>query len=524
MPPATRAGRRNLERSVFPVGRGRTLTWRASETPIRSAAWAWLALLLVAAAVRAWDLGASSLWFDEVVTMRLAKAPTVAALIDLLSQIDATRAPLHPVLLHGWLAIWGDSDVAGRSLSVVVGVATVGLLVALGRLAFDRATGLWAGWLGAFSPMLVYYARETRMYAPLVLVSAVCWTLLFWSRRSGPTWWRTAAYALSLAAAILAHPLALLMAPALALASAVDARGFFGSWRGWLLAHLAALLSPALWLPNYFDHPPEYLTGPLPIKFLVGTPIGFLGGNFLVLGALVGLVGFGLARRNQAAEGGDWVAPAALGLWLVLPPTLLYVYSRVASPIFGPARYTVYVAPAYLVLVAQGLAKLPKVGRWGAGLAIFGMSIAMLGPLVYDPFLKTDWRSLARALARSDESAAVLVASDNQRGAEVETARYYLGPARVVLPFDDDNLDALRGEPGRPILLAMGFRTWFRLGRKVQERIEAEFTRAAEYPTDDPLVFRYRGPEVREAPPLEDSETYSREAPEPETPANPARD
>ena len=48
-----------------------------------------------------------------------------------------------------------------------------------------------------------------------------------------------------------------------------------------------------------------------------------------------------------------------LVLWLVVPPTLLYVYSWIFSPIFGPARYTLFVAPAYLILVAQGLAGFP---------------------------------------------------------------------------------------------------------------------------------------------------------------------
>jgi len=490
----------------------------------RSGALATAALLLVATALRAWDLGGASFWFDEVVTMRLAEAPSVAGLFELLSRIDATRAPLHPLLLHAWLAPLDDSEAAGRSLSVVLGVATVALLVALGRLTFDRSTGLWAGWLGAFSPMLVYYAREARMYALLVLLTALCWTLLFWSRRSGPTWWKTAAYAVCLAAAILSHPLALLMGMTLALASALDVRGFFGSWRAWLTAHLGALLLTGFWLPRYFDHSPEHLTGPLPIRFLLGTPIGFLGGNFLALGVLVGLIGFGLARRLRDDESRDWVAPACLGLWLILPPTMLYVYSRIGSPIFGPARYTLFVAPAYLVLVAQGLARLPAVGRWGAGLGILGMSAAMLGSLVYAPDLKTDWRGLARALAKSGEPAAVLVVSDSKRNVEVETARYYLAPAHAVFPFDERNLEALRGEPNRAILLAVGARLFPKLAPGVRERIEAEFTRSTAYPLGDPLVFRLRDGEARGTYSPEGWETYSTGAPGPEGPATQARD
>ncbi len=486
--------------------------------------WALVALPLVATAVRAWDLGGNSFWYDEVVTMRLAKSPTISAMVARLFQTDATRAPLHPLLLQGWLTVFGDSEAAGRSLSVVFGVATVGLLVALGWLTFDRSTGLWTGWLGAFSPMLVYYAREVRMYALLVLLTTLCWTLLFWSRRAGAAWWRTAAYAACLAAAILTHPLALIMWVALGAASALDARGFFGSWKGWLAANLAPTLLTAGWLRYYLDHPPEHLNQPPSIRFLLGTPIGFLGGNFLALGALVGLIGFGLARRRRAGDAGEWVAPACLGVWLALPPTMLYLYSRIGSPVFGPARYTLYVAPAYLALVAQGLARLPRVGGWAAGLGVLGMSGAMLGSLVHAPDSKTDWRGFARALAKSGEPAAVLVVSDSPLNFEVETARYYLAPAHLVLPFDEAGLDAPRRETDQAVLLAMGARSYGKLAPEVRERIDAEFTRSETYDSEDPLVFRCRRRGARETYSPSGRGTCSPAAPGPEEPANRAPD
>ena len=61
-------------------------------------------------------LGRSSLWYDEVVTMRLARTESPAALFQLLGQIDATRAPLHPLILQGWVAVLGSSDYAASRL------------------------------------------------------------------------------------------------------------------------------------------------------------------------------------------------------------------------------------------------------------------------------------------------------------------------------------------------------------------------------------------------------------------------
>ncbi|MGZ3414666.1 MAG: hypothetical protein ACXWNX_13795, partial [Isosphaeraceae bacterium] len=69
-------------------------------------------ILALATALRAWKLGQLSFWYDEVVTMRLATAPTVAALFDRLFQIDATRALLHPLLLQRWIGLFGSSEAA----------------------------------------------------------------------------------------------------------------------------------------------------------------------------------------------------------------------------------------------------------------------------------------------------------------------------------------------------------------------------------------------------------------------------
>ena len=96
-----------------------------------------------------------------------------------------------------------------------------------------------------------------------------------------------AAYSLGLTALLYSHPLGLLMAATLGLASLLFAGLFFGDWRRWLACHGIAVILAAPWLPHYFDHSPEFLSGRLPIKFLLGTPIGFIGGNSAVLLGLV---------------------------------------------------------------------------------------------------------------------------------------------------------------------------------------------------------------------------------------------
>src|SRR5262249_3916317 len=81
-----------------------------------------VAILLVAALLRLYHLGRDSLWYDEVVTMRLARTESPAALVRLLGQIDATRAPLHPLLLQGWVALFGPFDYTARLFSGLCGI------------------------------------------------------------------------------------------------------------------------------------------------------------------------------------------------------------------------------------------------------------------------------------------------------------------------------------------------------------------------------------------------------------------
>src|SRR5690349_176407 len=121
-------------------------------------------ILAVATGLRAYGVGRLSFWYDEVVTVRLARAANPGALVRLLGEIDATRAPLHPLLLQGWVKVYGPSEASARGFSVVCGVLTVALVGRIGRRAYDDPrTGLFAAWLAAISPLLVLYSREARM-------------------------------------------------------------------------------------------------------------------------------------------------------------------------------------------------------------------------------------------------------------------------------------------------------------------------------------------------------------------------
>src|SRR5437868_10226957 len=205
------------------------------------------AILLVAAGLRLWGLDRTSLWYDEVVTMRVARAESPAALMRRLDQLDGTRAPLHPLVLQAWLRVFGPSDRAGRSFSALCGLATVAVVFLLGRRAFDERTGRWAAWLAAVCPPLVYYSQEARMYAWLVLLASVSWLVfLSFRRAAGPA--RCLAYGLLLASMGYSHPLGLFMMAAHGLAYLLVRPALLLPFRRWMLIQIGVVLSILPWV------------------------------------------------------------------------------------------------------------------------------------------------------------------------------------------------------------------------------------------------------------------------------------
>jgi len=108
----------------------------------------------------------SVLWLDEAISVNIAKLP--------LSQIHGAlrqdgAPPLYYVALHFWMKIFGQGDIAVRSLGGVISVAALPLFWAAGQ----RVGGVRLAWTTFFvalmSPFAIFYATDARMYSLMVL-------------------------------------------------------------------------------------------------------------------------------------------------------------------------------------------------------------------------------------------------------------------------------------------------------------------------------------------------------------------
>lgn len=123
-----------------------------------------LLILLAAFAVRMWHLNSESIWHDEGWSIRAFRGPFTTP--------DDNTPFVYYLAGHMlWRAGGGESPLALRYISVLIGTLTVALAVRIGWRWYDIKAGLTAGLLAASSPLLWEYSQEVRAYAAVPLVA-----------------------------------------------------------------------------------------------------------------------------------------------------------------------------------------------------------------------------------------------------------------------------------------------------------------------------------------------------------------
>jgi mannosyltransferase len=383
-----------------------------------------LAGILAGFALRLFHLGAESLWYDETVSVHLARQPLPAMLAH-------TAGDIHPpgyyVLLHLWQQLTAPSLAHGLEFlyawpSLAAGMVILVLTYALGRRLFDARTGLVALWLAAFSPFQLWYSQEVRMYT----VGAALALLTLWAalrvldrRRSG-LW--LVVYAVSAAAGLYTlYYFAFWLV-------AVNAVVLVWLWRAsesratrigaWLAAQVGALALFAPWLPTALR---QVLEPPVPpwrtpwttaaaffaslaetlSALLVGqSPPAQINWPWALFAAavLAAFILWAWRSRNHAHR-----ARAALLLTVtLLPVAQLYLVTWLATPIYH-VRYLFLYAPAFLLMPAALIAAAWPVRRAAATVALalwLGASVAAVANFWLNPLYRADdHRSAVAALA-----------------------------------------------------------------------------------------------------------------------------
>jgi len=124
--------------------------------------------MMFALALRLVGIAARPMWYDEAFSALFAPTGPDAMLSGTLIGQEEAAAEEHPLLyyslLWGWMRVLGESPASIRGLSVLFGLAVVGMVYLIGKSLFDTRLGLLAAGMAAMSPFQIHYAQEVRMY------------------------------------------------------------------------------------------------------------------------------------------------------------------------------------------------------------------------------------------------------------------------------------------------------------------------------------------------------------------------
>jgi hypothetical protein len=424
------------------------------------------AIILLAAALRCWRLDLQSLWNDELASWHAAHWPTLAGVLER-GVVPDVHPPAYFLLLHLWTRLAGSSEAALRAPSVLFGVLTVAAACGLGRCLYTRREGLLAAAVMATAWLPVYYSREARPYALLILCSILStWWLVETVRRLEAGTRRlphfAIAYVLAATLAAYTHYFGLLLIGVQAVVASLRLLPRPRLLPALGAVYCAILVAYAPWIPHLLEdvrlesfwiRPPEagalldlyrYQLGRWDaLAVLVALLLAAAWTRWILLDTREQPLATTL-RRSLAS-------PAALlAAWLLAPPIVAWVRSRLAAPVFT-LRNLVLTAPALYQLMARSVTRLAP-GRAGAlaGALLCALLLFDLGPRrgFYSAVTKEQWREAVSHVLDADAPLSAMPVF----AAALDPAyfEYYFqrneAPRQVFLLVSGRHLDALERE------------------------------------------------------------------------------
>ena len=450
------------------------------------------AIVLVAAVLRLWHLGAQSVWIDEYLTLEVAAPKPGYPLWQLLRH--NIHGPLHAFAIYVFSLVSTD-DGWLRLPSAVAGTATVPLVFAWMRPRFGARAACWGALLLAVNPLHVHYSQEIRNYAFAVFFAMAAAVVSDRLAQAG-TARRAVGYALCVAASVLSN----FSATFSFLAQAVSYLRRAGITRGAVTRFAAAtllvvvLISPWIYrVTTYIDFgklatpvrpgqldAAERLRGDTTFRiesvpyaafaYSVGFTLGpslrelhdvtSIGGvaakhapAVVWVGALFGaLLLMGIVRGARVF--GRWaVTEAALYVLIPLAATLVLNWQNAKA--FN-VRYVLVGLPMYLALIAAGIDVLrPRVRLVAGALAVATCAWSLWNHYYDARYAKEDVRSAVRAIDARLVPGECIFAPTVWQVVE----RYHTTPAPVRFVFREPTGRLMQDELERLVVQCSGL--WY---------------------------------------------------------------
>jgi len=399
-------------------------------------------ILLVALAFRLLPLN-QSLWLDEAINVVNARDHSFTHLITNYALGDFHPPAFHPIL-HIWIRLFGDSEIAVRLPSLIFGLLTITITFFIGRLTSpSKSITLFhlrlnlrhlPAILLATSGLHLYYSTEARMYSLAAFAtSAAIYCLLSLFRY----------HHISLSP-LLHSPLSsltLFFRPYSLLFIASYTLALYTDYLPWFLLPLFFILLPfhtltsliltTPWWPLFYQqlhiglttattHPGwSQVVGGFSLRNLLLIPIKFTIGRVsarppLLYAVLLFLplisITVALVRSFATIFTQPKLKSLIIACWLVVPLILGTLFSLRIS-LLSYFRF-LFILPAFYLLISYGLAQLPQVSR-NLVIILLITNLISSTTFIFNPaFHKEDWRSFSNWIDQVQTDSAVTVFPD----------------------------------------------------------------------------------------------------------------
>jgi len=367
-----------------------------------------------------------SFWLDVAIGALVVREQNITQIATQFPKGD-NHPPLYYLGLEVWSNLFGYSEVALRSLSVLFGILTIYYVFLIAKRIAGKNNVLYpllSAILIASSPFHIYYSQEARMYvmAGFFASTAVYYFLLTLDSKIKKSYpWIF--FSLSITALVFTDYVPVFLLPVFWVFSFV-VKAKKDWWKKFLLSHIPLALFGIFWTPLFLDQAKRgaWLLQKVPawkelaggatakqallvwVKFILGR-ISFLDKVFyssLVIIASVPIV-YALYKAVKVKKA------FILWLWFLLPLILGFVVSFL-FPAFIYFRF-LYVVPAFYLLLAWGVNQIksrPLRILLGTSLLL----VNMVGWLIYvgEPYQQRErWRQAVEFIENRAQEGEVVV-------------------------------------------------------------------------------------------------------------------
>ncbi len=413
----------------------------ALRQPIRSYI-ALILFILLGVVLRFYRISDMPLRADEAMTLFFAKD-----LATILRQVTTSdpHMPVYYFMLHGWLELSGSSELAERFPTLFASVLVIPLTFVLGRTVFprERRVALVGALLTALNPFLIWDGQDAYIYAFLTALSLGSFILFLRAVQPNSTMMTWIKYVVVSVLDLFFHYFAglILVAEGVVLFFLVGRRRvpihklLHGLMAG---VAIAGLYAPwlVLALPVLTNFKTDFLLSANLLEMASRTLVSFTVGRYdsrIAPSMIDPVVGNILAMFFLMVFLVGWVAPMSargresnsnpltlegrliLTIYVGIPLAVVFLFSIWRFPIFDE-RFVLYLAPAFLLVVARGLNTLyglPKtkfVAVAAAGFVVATSAYSLFNYWYVPAFAKSpDWRGFVEKIFSESQAGDVLI-------------------------------------------------------------------------------------------------------------------